>query len=71
VKRVPYYRWWIPDERRPGKVRLTSWRMSEKEAQGYPGAKPDESDVEWRDIAETEDERIAAHSHSVNLPKRR
>lgn len=40
--------WLIPDERRPGRMRRTTWRMTEETARGYPGAVKIEETLEIR-----------------------
>ena len=60
MKRTAFHQYWIPDERKPGKFHLTRWKMSaETAAKDYPGAKPDERTLEWRDLPETDAERMA------------
>src|SRR5689334_17681591 len=57
MKQVELYRWWIPDERRPGKVRLTGYAMTrEQAAERFPGAQADEATREVRELPETPDE---------------
>ena len=43
MKHTLFWFWFLPDERRPGKLYRTRWRMSETQANGYPGAVKDES----------------------------
>jgi hypothetical protein len=56
MKRTPFYRWYITDPE-TGARHLTSWRMcAEDVAERHPGAEPDLSSLEWRDLPESMDE---------------
>jgi hypothetical protein len=53
MKEVEFFRWQVPDDRRPGKLRPTSYRMTrEQAAEAFPGAKPDEATREVRMLPE-------------------
>jgi hypothetical protein len=57
VKPTEFFKWWVPDERRPGKLRLTTYRMTrEQAAERFPGAEPDLRTLEVRNLPEPGDE---------------
>jgi hypothetical protein len=59
MRTVPYYRFWVTAPGRP-RPYLTSFPMSEEDAAvRYPGARPEPTTREVRELPETEDERMA------------
>jgi hypothetical protein len=49
VSSVALYRWRVPDERKPGRTRVTRWAMTEAEAlERYPGAEKVDGSLEVR-----------------------
>jgi hypothetical protein len=57
VKPTEFFKWWVPDERRPGKLRLTTYRMTrEQAAERFPGSEPDLRTLEVRNLPEPGDE---------------
>jgi hypothetical protein len=57
VKPTEFFKWWVPDERRPGKKRLTRYMMTrEQAAERFPGAEPDLRTLEVRNLPEPGDE---------------
>ncbi len=60
-----FWLWQIPDPRRPGRLRVATWRMTEAEAlERYPGAARVEGSAELREVPETEADRQAAATSS-------
>jgi hypothetical protein len=57
VKPTEFFKWWVPDERRPGKLRLTTYRMTrEQAAERFPSAEPDLRTLEVRNLPDSGDE---------------
>lgn len=57
MKPTEFFRFWVPDDRRPGKVRLTRYAMTrEQAAVSFPGAQPDLGTREVRNLPEDADE---------------
>jgi len=53
---TPFYRWEYIDPEW-GDRRVTSYRMTEKDAQErFPGAQPIPSSIEWRNLPDSPDE---------------
>jgi hypothetical protein len=62
-KLTEFLRWYVPDERKPGKLRLTRYHMTrEVPAELFPGAFPDPRSRETRDLPETAEEMRAYHA---------
>lgn len=60
MKPTEYWRWKIPDERKPGRTIVTSWKMTEADALArYPTAVREAGTMEVRHLPET-DAEIAA-----------
>jgi hypothetical protein len=61
VKQTEFFKFWVPDERRLGKKRLTAYRMTrEQAAERFPGAEPDLRTLEVRSLPETPDEALGS-----------
>jgi hypothetical protein len=58
MKLTPFYYWMLPDPLRGGKLRRTSWQMTDHEAAKYPGAVRLDHTVTWRDLPETPEEAM-------------
>lgn len=57
MKPTEFFRWWVPDERRAGKLRLTRYAMTrEQAAEAFPGAEPNLATREVRELPETPEE---------------
>lgn len=60
-----FWLWRTPDPRRPGRLRVTAWRMTESEALArWPGAVRVEGSAELREVPETEADRQAVATSS-------
>lgn len=60
MKATEFFRWWVPDERRPGRLRLTTYRMTREQAgERFPGAAPELASLEVRSCPENEQEALA------------
>ena len=58
-KPTEFFRWWVANERRPGKRRLTTYAMTrEQAAERFPGAEPDERTRAVRNLPETPEEAM-------------
>ncbi|MBY0469275.1 MAG: hypothetical protein K2Q07_09890 [Burkholderiaceae bacterium] len=69
MKPVEYWRWRIPDERRPGRTTVTSWLMSAETALArYPTAERVPGSMEIRQLPES-DEDIARNLTSAMFSK--
>src|SRR5262249_40644090 len=70
MKQVEFFRWWIPDDREPSKLRRTNYVMTRKQAaERFPGARPDEATREVRLLPETPDE-IGRNMHGGGQARR-
>jgi hypothetical protein len=57
VKPTEFFKFWVPNERRPGKLRLTTYRMTREQAEErFPGAEPDLRTLEVRNLPEPGDD---------------
>lgn len=62
MRQVEYFRWWVTAPGRP-RPYLTRFPMTAADAARYPGARPELSTREVRELPETDEERAASHYH--------
>lgn len=66
MKQTSFWLWSIPDDRKPGRLRKTTYRMTEADALArHPTAKKVEGSEELRLLPETDEERAAFGAGSL------